>query len=362
MDEKFIKKTFILAKKGEGKTNTNPIVGAILVKNNKIIGQGYHQKFGGNHAEVNAILDAEKNGNSVKNSTLYLNLEPCCNFGKTPPCTDKIISSGIKKVVCADIDPNPKVNGKGLKIMEKAGIEVKYCLLKNEANRFNEHYYWHIKNRRPFVALKIAQSLDGKIASASGDSKWITNEKSRKYVHKLRNKYDAILVGINTIIIDNSHLGVRFVKGADPIRVILDPHFRIPENAAVLRDNKVIPVTLNPKNFSTKQKELYQKLLKQGIKFITFDEKIDLEILMSKLYELNIGSILVEGGAYTFSSFLKAKLINKIYTFIAPIIIGNKNSKSAFDYLNNVKMTETVKVKKNAYKKFDENILIISYV
>src|SRR3989344_2010898 len=229
MDEniKFLKETLKLAKKGLGKVNPNPMVGAVIVKNNKIIGKGYHKKFGYPHAEIEALKNCQQN---PKGATLYVNLEPCSHFGKTPPCADAIIKAGIKKVVCCTQDPNPKALG-------KTGIEISFGLLEQEARQLNEAFFTFHEKKRPFIAIKFAASLDGKIATQRGDSKWITNEKARKYSRALRKQYQAVLVGINTVLKDNPHLG-------DSLRIILGS--KIPKNSQVLRNKNIL--IINPKN------------------------------------------------------------------------------------------------------------------
>lgn len=350
----YIKKALSLAKKGFGQTSPNPCVGAILVKNNKIIGQGYHKKAGKNHAEIAALKNCKKN---PKNATLYLNLEPCCHHGKTPPCTDEIIKAGIKKVIIAAIDPNPLVNGKGIKQLEKAGIKVETGILQKEAKNLNQPYIKYIKTGLPFVTLKIATSLDGKIATKNGESKWITCLKSRKYVHKLRSQNDAILTGINTILSDNPHLGVRHVKGKDPIRIILDSKLRIPLNSKVLRDKNVLLVTTNACN-----KQKLQKLKAKNHKIKIFNKKIDLKKLLKYLGKEKITSVLIESGSEITGSFIDNKLVDKVYFFIAPKIIGGNKAKTAIGGQGISRIQNTVKVENWKVGTVGRDLLIIGLI
>ena len=313
----YIKKTFELAKKGEGFTSPNPLVGAVITKKNKIISTGYHKKAGFPHAEIEAIRKAKEN---AKGSTLYINLEPCCHWGRTPPCVDEIIAARIKRVVVATYDPNPRVRGKSLRKLKKAGIEVSIGVLSQEAERLNEVFFRNMKYDLPFVAAKVAQSLDGKIATKSGDSKWITASKARLFSKSLRDKYDAVLVGINTVIKDNPRLaGIK----KEPFKIVVDPHLKIPFNATLLRmakNNLIIFASCKVKN---KKVELLRKkctiyFLEEKNNYMSFRKVIRI------LYKRGITSIFVEGGSVTLGRFFDEKCIDKIYFFFAPKIIGGK--------------------------------------
>lgn len=347
-DTFYMQKALSLAKKGLFQTSPNPCVGAIIVKNNKIIGQGYHKKAGQDHAEIAAL----KNCKEPKNATLYLTLEPCCHHGKTPPCTDEIIKSGIRKVVIAMKDPNPLVNGKGIQKLKNARIKIKTGILEKEAKDLNQAYAKYIKTGLPFVTLKIAMSLDGKIATESGESKWITCLESRKYAHKLRSQSDAILTGINTILKDNPHLGVRYVKGKDPLRIILDSKLRIPLNSKVLRDKNVLLVTTNACN---KQKLL--KLKKENYRIKIFNKKINLKNLLKYLGKEKITSILVEGGSEINGSFINNKLADKICCFIAPKIIGGNKAKTAIGGKGISRIQDIIKIENWRTKKIGQDLL-----
>lgn len=330
IEEQYIERTFELARKAGSLTYPNPLVGAVIVKNGKVIGEGYHKKFGQAHAEVNAIKQCRIN---INGATLYTNLEPCCHFGKQPPCTEAIIKAGIKTVVFSHCDPCLKVKGKGKKELEKHGIKVIAGILKEEALKLNEIYFHYQKTRMPFVALKIASSLDGKIATSSDDSKWITNEKARAYGRRLRGEYQAILVGSNTILKDNPRLTARTKGLADPIRIILDTHNKIPRTAQVFRDKN----------------------------YMLINKNIPLKSLLKKLSEQGIISLLVEGGAITISSFIDAKLAQKLYWFQAPILIGGTKSISAIQTRDVKTVAKSIKLTHSALKTFGDNILFTAY-
>ncbi|MDD5147032.1 MAG: bifunctional diaminohydroxyphosphoribosylaminopyrimidine deaminase/5-amino-6-(5-phosphoribosylamino)uracil reductase RibD [Candidatus Daviesbacteria bacterium] len=352
-DIKFLKETLELAKKGLGWTNPNPMVGAIIVKNGRVIGQGFHRKVGLAHAEVEALNAATEN---PKGATMYVSLEPCAIFGRTPPCTDTIIKSGIEKVVCASLDPNQKIHGKGIAKLKKAGIETSVGRLEQDVRKLNEAFFTFHEKKRPFVAIKFATSLDGKMATRAGDSKWITNEKTRRFARGLRAGYQGLVIGINTVLADNPNLGAKLKGKKDPIRIILDPKLQIPLNADVLRDTNVIIVT-TAKGDKQKRKKLESK----GFTILTFNEEhITIPKLLSVLREKEIISILVEGGGETLGNFIDAKIIDKVYTFHAPVIIGGRKA-----ICIGGKGVETVKkavrLKNVTLKKFDDNLLITGY-
>lgn len=349
----FLKETLKLAKKGLGWTNPNPMVGAVIVKNGRVIGKGFHHKVGLAHAEVEALSAMTEN---PKGATLYANLEPCSSHGRTPPCADAIIKSSIKKVVCATLDPNPINRGKGLAKLQKAGVEVTVGALDDEAKKLNETFFTFHEKKRPYVAIKFAASLDGKIATRTGDSKWITNEKSRKYARELRGQYQAILVGINTILVDDPNLGAIINGKRDPIRIIIDPLLQIPINAQVLRDTNVIIVTL-----SKVEKRKRAQLENKGFPILVFDKKrIAIPELLSRLREKEIISILVEGGGETLGNFVDSKIIDKVYAFHAPLIIGGENAIS-IGGKGAATIQNALKLKNISYKKFDDNFLTIGY-
>lgn len=350
----FLKEALKLAKKGLGWTNPNPMVGAIIVKNGQIIGKGYHKKAGFPHAEIEALLNSTED---TKRTTLYVNLEPCVHYDKTPPCVDAIIKAKIKKVVFSTLDPNPKNHGKGLVALKKIGIETQFGILKDEARILNETFFTFHEKKRPFVAIKFAASLDGKLATFTGNSKWITNEKARKYARKLRAQYQAILVGINTILKDDPNLGTQIIEKKDPIRIILDPGLQIPTQSQVLRDKNTIIIT------TTKANKIKKGQLEElGFTVLVFDlEYITIPELLSKLWEKEITSILVEGGGETLGNFIDSKMIDKVYAFHSPILLGGKTAISIGG--NGTKtINKAIHLKSLSFKKFDDNLLTIGYV
>ena len=307
-----------MAIKGRGLTGVNPIVGAVLVKDGRIVGEGCHIKSKRDHAEIVAL-----DGLSLavtKGSTLYVTLEPCCHRDKqTPPCTDRIIESGISKVVVGAIDPNPKVNGKGLEILKRAQINVVIKPLGIQYDRLNEFYCKSIRTSLPYITIKHAISLDGKIAAADGSSRWISNEKSRREVHKLRKLYDAVLTTAVTVNSDNPELSVRMVKGRDPKRIVIDWTLDSNVNAKVYRDTNVIVFTGME---SSPEKIAEFKL--RGIDVVRFDQNKGLNALMAKLYADGIGSVLVEAGGRFAAKLLKENLADKLIYFIAPLLLGSE--------------------------------------
>lgn len=328
MHEVYMRRALELAKRGWGMTNPNPLVGAVVVKGRKIVGEGYHPYLGGPHAEVVALNEA---GERSRNAELYVTLEPCCHYGRTPPCMNKIIESGIKKVYVAMKDPNPKVSGKGIEILKNNGIEVEIGILEKEARKLNEIFIKYITTKLPFVIMKSAMSLDGKIATFLGDSKWITSEESRRLVHKLRQRVSAVLVGVNTVIKDNPRLNVRLSDMKDvknPYRIVVDSFLRIPLTSQIVKynDGKTIVAT-------TEYADDYKKmeLEKKGIKLlITNSEngRVSLKDLMKKLGEMEMDSVLIEGGSEINASAIEQNIVDKVIFFIAPKIIGGRTAKS----------------------------------
>lgn len=352
---------FALAKKGGGYVSPNPMVGAVLVKNGKVIGRGYHKRFGGSHAEVNAIHSAK---NSVQGSTIYVNLEPCNYYGKTPPCTDLIIKNRISSVVIGMLDPNPIVSGKGVTQLRKAGIKVQIGILEDECTKLNEAFTKYISTGLPFVTLKVAQTLDGFIADQQGKSKWITNEASRQLVHHLRSRYDAVLIGANTVNQDNPSLTVRAVKGRNPIRIILDGAFEVNTKAKMFSDNEARTIIFTSTKSAQNNSSKVKKLLKYGVEIIelptVINKSLSLEQVLKKLGTMGIASILVEGGTNVFSNFLSHKLADKILLFIAPKIFGE--GMDGFAYLKNQSIMNHIQVQKVATWNLDGDILIEGYL
>jgi diaminohydroxyphosphoribosylaminopyrimidine deaminase/5-amino-6-(5-phosphoribosylamino)uracil reductase len=321
-DEYYMKMALRLAQRGLGKTSPNPMVGALIVKGGKIIGQGYHKRFGGPHAEINAVSDAK---GDLNGATLYVTLEPCCHKGKkTPPCLDTLLKYNWKRVVVGTADPNPKVNGRSIEILKQQGIETKVGVLQEECQRLNEVYFKYIQTGIPFVTLKFAQTLDGRIATATGDSKWISSELSLKWAHKMRSCHDAILVGVGTVLKDDPQLTVRLVKGRNPLRIVADSRLRIPLNSKILKDLEIAPTTIVTTPQADREKA--SSLKRMGIDVLTTGENsegmVDLKDLLQKLGKKNISSVLVEGGATTITSFIRQGLADKVIAIVAPKIMG----------------------------------------
>lgn len=318
-----MRRALCLAQKGEGFTRRNPLVGAVVVKDGEIVAEAYHERFGGPHAEALAL---EKAGEKAEGAELYVNLEPCVDFPgkKTPSCTEAIIRAGIKRVVIATRDPNPQVSGRGVARLKAAGIEVVEGVLAEEAKKLNEIFFHWITTRTPFVALKLAMTLDGKIGSFQGKSKWITGEEARRLVQKLRRRHAAILVGTNTVLADDPELTVRDGSGPQPLRVVLDTHGRIPPSARVFSGKaKTLVATVDM------PKEAEEALHKKGVEVLRLPERngfVDLPSLLWALSERGVDSVLVEGGGEVAWSFLSQGLVQKIYFFYAPLILGGRNA------------------------------------
>lgn len=330
-DKEYLRQAFKLAEKGRGKTSPNPKVGAVIVKNNRVIGEGYHKKAGADHAEILAI---KKAGGKAKGATLYLNLEPCCHHGRTGPCTERIISSGIKRVVFSLLDPNPLVNGEGALRLRKAGIKVTSGLLAKEAGRQNEVYVKFIKTGRPFVVLKLAQTLDGRIATSGGDSKWITGVKSRRLGHRLRAEYDAVAIGSGTVKADDPHLTVRDIRGAghNPYRIILSGRPDFPESINLFKNN-IDMRTILATSRSYADKYHAKNLIVWKVK--KAKGRLVLDDFLKKAADFGICSMMIEGGSRLATSFIKEGLIDKYYIFVAPKIIGaGKNAIGELDIKN----------------------------
>lgn len=362
MDIKYMKRALELAKKGIGYTNPNPLVGAVIVKDGRIIGEGYHEIYGGHHAEVNAFKNAVED---VEGATMYVTLEPCSHYGKTPPCANKIVEKGIKKVVVAFKDPNPEVAGRGIKILRENGIEVLTGVLEEESRRLNEIFIKYITTGLPFCILKTAMTLDGKIAAYTGDSKWITNEESRKFVHNLRHRVSAIMVGIGTIIRDNPLLNTRLQSGSgsDPIRVIVDTKARIPLEANVLNMKSNAKTIIATTELA--QEEKIKELENMGAEIIITplrDNRVDLRYLMKALGERKIDSVLLEGGSELNYSAMESGIIDKVNAFIAPKFIGGKEAKTPIGGVGRPLMKDAVLLKDVQIYRFGEDIMVEGYI
>lgn len=358
LHEYYMNRAFELAKCGWGRTNPNPLVGAVIVKNGEIIAEGCHEILGCAHAEVAAFNNAKQ---CVEGSTLYVNLEPCSHYGRTPPCAKAIIEAGVRKVVVAMVDPNPKVSGKGIQMLKDAGIDVQVGVLEDEAKKLNEIFIKYITKKKPFVIMKTAMTLDGKIASLSGDSKWISGESSRQYVHTLRDRVSAIMVGANTVLKDNPFLTTRLPSkaGKDPKRIIVDSIGRTPIESNIFNISSSSGVIIAATSKIDNNKE---RLFKdKGACIIKADGDtghVDLPKLMDELYTMEIDSILIEGGGTLNSAALEAGIVDRVMMFITPKIIGGKDALTPVEGLGRQLMKDAIQLKDITVSRFDEDILI----
>lgn len=330
-EEQFMKRAIELAKQGTGWTAPNPLVGAVVVKNGRVIGEGYHRKYGELHAERNALAACSEN---PAGATLYVTLEPCCHYGKTPPCTEIIIEKKIAKVVIGSRDSNPKVAGKGARILREHGIEVVEDYMREACDALNPVFFHYITTKTPYVVLKFAMTLDGKIATRTGASKWITGEAARNHVHQLRSRYAGILAGIGTVLADDPMLNCRIDGAHQPLRIILDSHLRIPMGSRLVRSAKEYPLLIVCNESNRDREEgasRIQKLEEAGAKVWTLPEKNghpDLNVLMQRLGEEKIDSVLIEGGGTVNEAALKAHIVHHVYAYIAPKIFGGEDAKT----------------------------------
>lgn len=358
--ERFMRRALELAEQGAGRTNPNPLVGAVVVKEGRIVGQGYHERFGGPHAEIVA-LDAA--GCEAEGADLYVSLEPCAHWGKTPPCTERIISSGVKRVFVAIRDPNPLVDGRGLTRLKEAGLEVIEGILEKEARRLNEPFFKFITTKRPFVVLKLALSLDGKVATRAGESRWITNERSQELVHRLRNRYAAVLVGVNTILKDDPQLTARLEGARDPWRIILDSRGRTPLEAKILNLKSPAPTVIATTEQMPQEKEA--ALLSRGARVWRLearDGRVDLEALLERLAAEGCDSLLVEGGPTVAAGFLEAGLVDKVIFIIAPKIIAGVEAPSAVGGQGVARLEEAWKLKDISVRMLDGDLVYEGYL
>lgn len=360
--EHFMKRALKIAEKGWGKTNPNPLVGAVIVKDNEIIAEGFHEALGCAHAEVAALKSACAD---VWGSTLYVNLEPCSHYGRTPPCAKAIIDSGIKNVVVGMVDPNPKVSGNGIKMLKDADINVTVGVMQSEAEKLNEIFINYITRHKPFVIMKAAMTLDGKIASVAGDSKWVSNEFSRNYVHLIRDRVSSIMVGINTVVKDNPSLTARLESKecTDPVRIIVDSKGRIPLDSNVIQTKTKAGTIIATTALIDKTKE--NQLIENNVRIIKTagsNGNVDLRVLMDELYMLEIDSVLLEGGGTLNYSALEAGIVDKVMFFISPKIIGGKDAVSPVEGVGIDLIKNALKIKDINLTQFDDDILIEGYI
>lgn len=362
MGERFMKRAVELARKGEGYVNPNPLVGAVLTKDDRIIGEGYHAFFGGDHAEISAFKNAVED---IEGATMYVMLEPCSHFGKTPPCVDSIIKNRIKKVVIGMKDPNPKVAGRGIKKLQNNGIEVVVGVLEEEIKKLNETFIKYITTGLPFCILKTAMTLDGKIATVNGDSKWISNELSRNYVHQLRNRVAAIMVGVGTIITDDPLLTTRLQEGegSDAIRIVVDTKGRTPLKARVLNSKSKAKTIIATSEVTDRNTICQFREKGADVLIIQQDKgKISIKELMKVLGEKGVDSVLLEGGGTLNYSALEEGVIDKVISFITPKIIGGRDAKTPVEGEGRHTIKQAINLTKPEIKRFNEDIMIEAYL
>ena len=360
MDEFYMKRALELAIKGVGMVNPNPMVGAVIVKDNKVIGEGFHEKYGHAHAERNAVKNAVED---IEGATVYVTLEPCAHYGKTPPCVDLLIEKKVRKVVIGMLDPNPLVAGKSIKKLKENNIEVKVGVKEKECRKLNEVFIKYITTKKPFVIMKAGISIDGKIATSSGESKWITSERSRLHSHELRNRMSGIMVGINTVLSDDPSLTYRGEhKGKDPLRIIIDSTLKVPFESKVIKYNNNNTIVACVENTDLIKKE---KLEKMGVKIIETKSKkgkVDLQEVVEKLGKEKIDSILLEGGGTLNFSALKEGIVDKVRFYIAPKIIGGENSKNSVSGQGFYNLDDCVNLKDMSYEQMGNEIVVEGYI
>lgn len=359
MEEAYMRRAIELAKKGYGWVNPNPMVGAVLVKDGKVIGEGYHERYGGLHAERNAFANCKE---SAEGATLYVTLEPCCHTGKTPPCTEAIIEHRVKKVVVGSHDPNSLVAGKGIQRLREHGIEVISGFLQQECDALNPCFFHYIQKKTPYVTMKYAMTMDGKIATRTGESKWITGEKAREFVQMERHGNMAIMVGIGTVLQDNPHLNCRMEGGKNPIRIICDTKLTTPLDSYVITSAKEQRTILLTSVVESERQKEYRQAGCEIIELQKTENGVDLKEAMQKLGEMGIDSILLEGGAKLNWSMLNAGLVHRVQTFLAPKLFGGEEAKSPIGGHGVSFPAEAVRLKNTTIQQIGEDIFVESEV
>jgi len=357
-----MKTALSLAKKAEGRTSPNPMVGAVIVKDGEIVGRGYHKMAGGHHGEINALMEA---GDKARGSELYINLEPCSHFGKTPPCADAILKAGIKKVFVAMEDPNPQVSGEGIKRLRDAEIDVTVGLMEKEAKKLNEAFIKHITTGMPLVTLKAALSLDGRLATRTGDSKWVTGEKARRYVHRMRDRADAILVGLGTVKKDDPSLTTRLPgkKGKDPVRIVLDERLNISPSAKIFKASGRAKVIIATTDLAA-QKDI-DRISKLGVEVLIFRNSkgfVPFRPLLENLGKMGITSLLIEGGGEINASALKEGIVDKVAIFYAPKIIGGREAVGFVGGEGIVSLSDAIALERISTRRMGEDLLVEGYI
>jgi len=361
IDEYYMQRALNLAARARGRTSPNPAVGAVLVKDGQVVGEGFHRKAGTPHAEVMALQRA---GESARGATLYVSLEPCCHMGRTPPCCEAVINQGVARVVAATLDPNPLVAGQGIARLQKAGISTGVGILQEQARRLNEFFFKYIKEGRPFVTLKTAMTLDGKIATHTGDSRWISSEAAREYVHRLRNLHDAIMVGIGTVLADDPQLNTRLniEERRDPLRVILDPDLQLPLDSKIVVSSRE-QATLVFAN-RTGDPERIKVLEERGVEVYSLEGEgpvLELDLVLKELGQRGICSLLLEGGAEINAAMLEKRLVDKLIWVIAPKIIGGKAAPGPVAGPGRQLMSEALRLDDVQMEKLGPDFILTAY-
>lgn len=362
--EEYMRRALELARKGEGHTSPNPMVGCVVVKDGRIISEGYHEKYGEFHAERNALTRCTED---TAGADLYVTLEPCCHQGKTPPCTDIIIEKKIARVFVGSMDSNPLVAGKGVQILRDHGIYVETGILDAECRKLNEVFYHYIATKTPFVVMKYAMTLDGKIACATGDSKWVTGEITRTQVHRMRGRYRGIMVGIGTVLADDPMLNCRVEGGVDPVRIICDSNLHIPTESQIVKtasDIETIVACSQEALESERKQEKIRRLKEAGIQIIGTEgaHGVNLVELMKKLGGQNIDSILLEGGGTLNASALEDGIVNKVYAYIAGKLIGGMDARSPVEGMGIDRMADAITLQNMEIEKLGDDFCIVGYV
>ena len=362
--EEYMRRALELARKGEGHTSPNPMVGCVVVKDGRIISEGYHEKYGEFHAERNALTRCTED---TAGADLYVTLEPCCHQGKTPPCTDIIIEKKIARVFVGSMDSNPLVAGKGVQILRDHGIYVETGILDAECRKLNEVFYHYIATKTPFVVMKYAMTLDGKIACATGDSKWVIGEIARTQVHRMRGRYRGIMVGIGTVLADDPMLNCRVEGGVDPVRIICDSNLHIPTESQIVKtalDIETIVACSQEALESERKQEKIRRLKEAGIQIIGTEgaHGVNLVELMKKLGGQNIDSILLEGGGTLNASALEDGIVNKVYAYIAGKLIGGMDARSPVEGMGIDRMADAITLQNVEIEKLGDDFCIVGYV
>lgn len=354
-DIDYMQRAIELAKRGTGFVNPNPLVGAVIVKDGRIIGEGWHERYGEAHAERNALASCSE---SPEGAVMYVTLEPCCHEGKQPPCTEAVIASGIRKVVIGSDDPNPLVAGKGITQLEKAGITVVQGVLKEECDRMNEIFFYYITTRMPFVVMKIAMTADGKTATRAGLSRWITGEEARKNVHETRKRCAAIMVGIGTVLADDPMLTCRTENPSDSVRVICDSDLQIPTNCKLVMTAKEVPTYIACCRIDKRKAELLEKKGVHVLEITSTDGRVNLKSLMRRLASLGIDSVLLEGGAALHEAALREGIVRKVQVYIAPKMFGGVLAKAAVGGLGVYEVDEAYRLSRPEISRFGDDVLL----